>query len=74
MSETDEWKRKAFELWRLLDNIDTLDDACRSNDEQFRNSARLQQRKRFDVVDGPGFDALYLEFTPPSIPTEKDTR
>jgi hypothetical protein len=37
------------ELWMLLDNIDTLDDACRSDDARFRRLTRRQQRRRFDI-------------------------
>ena len=65
MSETvdaPDWKRRAFELWKLLDNIDTLDDACREDDKQFRRSAYEQQRKRFAIVGGTEFDALHREF------------
>lgn len=33
-------------LWQLLDDIDTLDDACRSDDLAFRNEVyRIQQRR-----------------------------
>jgi len=55
MSKTD-WERKALELWKLLDDIDTLDDACRGDDKAFRDAARRVQRKRFDIIDGSEFD------------------
>jgi len=50
--------RQVFELWRLLDDIDTLDDACRGDDACFRALVRDVQRKRFEVVTGKEFDAL----------------
>lgn len=43
-------------LWRLLDDVDTLDDACREDDAAFRKRAYATQRKRFDIytpADGP---------------------
>jgi hypothetical protein len=36
-------------LWRLLDNIDTLDDSCRSDCASFRKHTYIEQRKRFAV-------------------------
>jgi hypothetical protein len=51
-----DWKDVSVGLWKLLDNIDTLDDACRSDDAAFRKHTRDQQRKRFDVLSGANFD------------------
>ena len=45
-------------LWKLLDDIDTLDDACKSDDLAFRNHAYAIQRKRFDIVSGEKIDAI----------------
>ncbi len=36
-------------LWNLLDDIDTLDDACKSDDHAFRNMTRNAQRRRFET-------------------------
>lgn len=36
-------------LWRLLDNIDTLDDAIKADDGAFRNAVRKHQRRRFET-------------------------
>ena len=43
----------ASKLWMLLDDIDTLDDACRDDDRAFRDSVRKVQQKRFAIMDGP---------------------
>ncbi len=48
MSE-EHWKKKAFALRDLLDNIDTADDACRSDDAGFRERAR-QEVMRADLL------------------------
>jgi hypothetical protein len=63
MSETDnkQTTRIIVGLWRLLDDIDTLDDACRDNDKMFREAAYRRQRQRFDVLSGEDFDALRKE-------------
>ncbi len=44
-------RREREVLWMLLDNIDTLDDACRSNDTRFRELARRQQKRRFGIYN-----------------------
>lgn len=41
--------RQRDELWNLLDNIDTLDDACRENDLAFRELTRKQAKRRFAI-------------------------
>lgn len=38
-------------LWALLDNIDTLDDACRSEDGRFRELVRAQQKRRWAIYN-----------------------
>lgn len=43
------------DLWNLLDDIDTLDDACRSNDEVFRNLTRAEQQKRHQILASDGY-------------------
>lgn len=55
---TEERERQAFRLWMLLDDIDTLDDACRDRDDIFRAKVRQVQKKRFDLLDCDDIDAL----------------
>jgi len=50
--------QKARALWALLDDIDTMDDACRSNDSAFRHAVRRIQCRRFEIMSGAEFDAL----------------
>lgn len=45
----EELKRQRDALWALLDNIDTLDDACRSDDRGYRELARKHLKARFEV-------------------------
>jgi len=57
-------QEQVFRLWRMLDDIDTLDDACRDNDAAFRALVRDVQRKRFDVLPGPEFESLWRVYGP----------
>jgi chromosome segregation ATPase len=47
---------QAIKLWALLDGIDTLDDACRNNHEQFRHLTREAQQKRHIILSGDEWD------------------
>ena len=49
----------AHELWQLLDDISTLDDACRSDDKAFRKQAYSKCEKRNGYLVSDGYD-LYL--------------
>lgn len=51
---------KIVKLWALLDDIDTLDDACRGDDSLFRKLARDVQQKRFAIVSGEEWDATRI--------------
>ena len=54
--ERDEAWAIAARLWWLLDDIDTQDDASRSDDKHFRDSVRHIQRKRFEILSGERAD------------------
>lgn len=47
MSEKRNWKNIATELYKILDNIDTLDDATKEDDKMFRRFAVSQTQARF---------------------------
>jgi hypothetical protein len=51
---------KIVKLWALLDDIDTLDDACRGDDSLFRKLVRVVQQKRFTIVSGEEWDAARI--------------
>lgn len=54
-------KVDAVKLWKLLDDIDTLDDAYRSDDKAFRIACYAKQRQRFSIISGEQFDAARKE-------------
>jgi hypothetical protein len=64
-TEQTDFRRAAFELWRLLDNIDTLDDAWREDDAGFRKSAYAMQRRRFQFLGTVDVDELYADYLAP---------
>jgi len=49
------------DLWCLLDDIDTLDDACKSNDEAFRRLTGETQRRRHKVLTSDGYNLFLPE-------------
>lgn len=54
------WQSIAQRLWMLLDDIDTQDDASKSNDAHFRKFAYRIQQRRHAIITG---DALELPRT-----------
>lgn len=55
----EEWEAVAGYLFRLLDDIDTLDDSCRENDHAFRECVRHVQRRRFEVATTDGYKVSF---------------
>lgn len=51
-------------LWELLDDVDTMDDACKFSDVTFRNNTRVLINKRAGVLTSDGYN-LYLPGTEP---------
>jgi hypothetical protein len=54
--------KQIYRLWKLLDDIDTLDDAVKDNDKAFREHARTIQQKRREIVPESQVDELYNRF------------
>lgn len=65
-------------LWGLLDDIDTLDDACRDDDKAFRDAVRKVQRRRFEFGSTDGhtvtFPALSALQEQPVLATHRHKR
>lgn len=49
---------KAYKLWRLLDDIDTLDDSAKGNDSAFRTKCYEIQRRRFEIMTGEEWERI----------------
>lgn len=49
------WRESATFLWKLLDDIDTLDDSCRNNHMRFRERVRAAQQQRTRVATSDGY-------------------
>lgn len=50
MQSMTHWRNVAMDLWRVLDNIDTLDDACKDNNVEFRKQTIIQVNKRHGLL------------------------
>ncbi len=49
MDAVAQWRKRAEQLWQLLDDIDTLDDACREYTGVFRQKALEIAKRRHEV-------------------------
>lgn len=54
-TECARWQESSTFLWRLLDDIDTLDDECRDDHVKFRERVRATQKQRALVADSDGY-------------------
>ena len=48
------------DLWDIIDDIDTFDDACRDNDANFRNLVRTKIKQRWLTGISVSKDGLLL--------------
>ena len=51
-----------YELWKLLDDIDTASDVFKENYHHLANYVYEQQRKRFNFISGKQIDKLYDKY------------
>jgi hypothetical protein len=58
----------AFELWAVLDDIDTYSDVAKGDDKTYRSLVEKAQRRRFDILSGEAWDELRAQF----VDTSKD--
>lgn len=58
MSEQ-EWEAVAQYLFKLLDDIDTVDDMARDNDAGYRRMVRRIQHRRFEVAATDGYTVTF---------------
>lgn len=56
--------RIIYQLWKLLDDIDTLDDMSKDDDKGFRSSVYRIQQKRHGVLVQEQVDELYKVYHP----------
>lgn len=59
-----DYRKIALFLYRLLDDIDTLDDSCRGNDVLFRDAARKRQQRRHEISACDGYSVAFLRDQP----------
>jgi len=54
-----DWEKRARFLWDLLDDIDTLDDACKDDDAMFRRSVRKLHKRRWEISTSDGYTVTF---------------
>ena len=47
-------------LWKLLDDIDTMDDAAKSDDAAYRRAVGLIQNRRWEVGTSDGYNLKFI--------------
>jgi len=61
---TDEKDRIIYELWKLLDNIDTASDIAGSNTALYIGMVRQIQKQRWRIIEEDFVDELYDKYHP----------
>jgi len=56
--------RIIYELWKIIDNIDTIGDAAKGDDKGYRKAVEREQRKRWEFLDEKEVDRLYDRYHP----------
>lgn len=56
INDTEKLRGWVERLWQLLDNVDTFDDAARSNDSTYRKWSQKEVVKRFLILGSDGYN------------------
>lgn len=51
-----------FQLWRIIDNIDTFGDMAKSDDKAFRAMTEREQKKRWNYASSEYVDHIYTKY------------
>ncbi len=51
----------AYELWKIIDDIDTADDIAKDNEKIYRGLVRIEQNKRWETLNDNQVTELYKE-------------
>ncbi len=54
--------RQIYELWKLIDDIDTATDMFKGNYESFQKNTVQRIKKRFDIVPEKKIAKLYNKY------------
>lgn len=66
ITEEEYWRGKCFELWKILDDIDTASDMFKENYMSFAGFVYRHQQKRWDVLGEKQVDLLYSMYYDPA--------
>lgn len=73
MTELELWKLRAERLFQLLDDIDTMDDAAKSNDVKYRRGVRRLHLLRFKYATTDGYDLTWIKDIDTAPETTEDS-
>lgn len=62
IEDIEKYKHLSFGLWKILDDIDTLSDICKSDNEMYRAKVEKIQKLRFILCDKQTVDYLYERY------------
>ena len=60
------WMSRCYELWKLLDDIDTASDMYKTSYEGLANFVYTHQQKRWNYLEQTEVDMLYEMFHDPA--------
>lgn len=59
-----DWRKRCFELYRALDDIDTAGDIAKGDDVMYRALVDRYHVKRHEIVPKGDVEAMYDDFYP----------
>jgi hypothetical protein len=65
------WKKRAEDLWQIIDDIDTYSDVAKGNHELYRNLVYKRQKDRFAILTSNGYDLFLPGTEPPPSPEDR---
>ena len=63
--------RVIYELWKLLDDIDTISDMAKFDNALYRKLTTKKANKRWEVLSDSQVEELYRRFHPLYLPVEE---
>lgn len=57
--KAEKYKQTAEQLWDLLDEISTFDDACKSDDAAFRKMIYQVAERRHEIIKSDGYNLIW---------------
>ena len=56
----EQWRSVALFLFNRLDDIDTMSDIAKADDQRYRKAVEKMQHRRFEVSDSDGYQVVFF--------------